>query len=170
MERMKIALLLALSLCAGALAPAANASVLYKSVAPNGVVTFSDTPPDNSDRVERIPMTFSAQQPSGGYTASGSSDGMPIYGSNPQQVAVANFEDLKSFDVAVAEANERVDRAERALAEARSATISRFEGLRLAGARPGPDDVARIEASKRDVLLARQSLLETLRAKNRSTR
>lgn len=168
MECMKIALALAVCLSAAALAPAASASVLYKSVAPNGVVMFSDTPPADSDRVERIPMTFSGQS-SNGYTSSGGSgDGAPIYGSNPSQVvAVANFDDLKSFDVAVAEANERVDRAERALAEARAATLSRFEGLRLAGARPNADDVARIEASKRDVLLARQSLLETLRARNR---
>ena len=165
---MKIPLALALSLSAVALAPAASASVLYKSVAPNGVVMFSDTPPDNSDHVERIPMTFSGQA-SNGYTSSGGSDGAPIYGSDPAQVvAVANFDDLKSFDVAVAEANERVDRAERALAESRAATLSRFEGLRLAGARPNADDVARIEASKRDVLLARQSLLETLRARNRN--
>lgn len=163
---MKIALVLAASLALGALAPSAHASVLYKSVAPNGVVTFSDTPPDNSDRVERIPMTFSGQ-PSNGYTSSGSASGLPIYGTNPSHVAVANFDDLKSFDLAVAEANERVDRAERALAEARSNTISRLEGLRLAGARPNAGDVARIEASKRDVLLARQSLLETLRARNR---
>lgn len=164
---MKIALALAVSLSAAALAPAANASVLYKSVGANGVVMFSDTPPANSDRVERIPMTFSGPSSNGYVSSGGSNDGSPIYGSNTQVVAVANFDDLKSFDVAVAEANERVDRAERALAEARAATLSRFEGLRLAGARPNPDDVARIEASKRDVLLARQSLLETLRARNR---
>lgn len=162
---MKIALAIAAPLALAALAAPAHANVLYKSVAPNGVVTFSDTPPDNADQVERIPMTFSGQA-SNGYTAAGSSGGMPIYGDNPSQVAVANFEDLKAFDVAVAQANERVDRAERALAAARAATLSRFEGLRLAGTRPTRDDVARIESIKRDVLLARQSLLETLRARN----
>ena len=165
MEGMKVALAIAVSLSLGALAPAADANVLYRSVGSNGVVMFSDTPPENADRVERIPMTFQGQT-SNGFTSSGSSSGMPIYGANPTPVAVGNFEELKSFDVAVAEANERVDRAERALAEARSATISRFEGLRLAGARPTAEDIARIESSKRDVLLARQSLLETLRARN----
>ena len=162
---MKIARAIAASLALAIAAAPACANVLYKSVAPNGVVTFSDTPPDNADLVERIPMTFSGQ-PSDGYTAAGSGDGMPIYGDNPSQVAVANFEELKAFDVAVAEANERVDRAERALAAARAATLSRREGLRLAGAQLTRDDIARIESIKRDVLLARQSLLETLRARN----
>lgn len=166
MGGMKIALALASGLAWAATATSAQASVLYKSVAANGVVTFSDTPPENADRVERIPMTF-AGQPSNGFTSSGGSDGMPIYGANPSYVAVANFEDLKSFDASIAEANERVDRAERALAEARSASLSRFEGLRLAGSRPSAGDAARIESMKRDVLLARQTLLETLRARNR---
>ena len=167
---MKIALALLSSLTLGAFAAPAQASVLYKSVGSNGVVMFSDTPPENTDRVERIPMTYPRQPASPSVASGGSGDGMPIYGAGASTVAVANFDDLKSFDASVAEANERVDRAERALAEARSATLSRFEGLRLAGARPTADDVARIEASKRDVLLARQSLLETLRARNRAWR
>ena len=146
-----IALLLALA----ALAAPAGATVLYKSVAPNGVVMFSDTPPDNADRVERIPMTFSG--PSNGYTSSGSA---------PVQVAAARFDELKSFDQAVAEANTRVDQAEAALAAARRSSLSPLEGLRLASNRGSLDDAARVENARRDVLLARQSLLETLRARN----
>jgi hypothetical protein len=146
---------IALLLWLAALAAPAGATVLYKSVAPNGVVMFSDTPPDNTDRVERIPMTFSG--PSSGYTSSGAA---------PVQVAAARFDELKSFDQAVAEANARVDQAEAALAAARRSTLSPLEGLRLAANRPGPDDASRVESARRDVLLARQSLLETLRARN----
>lgn len=146
-----IALLLALA----ALAAPAGATVLYKSVAPNGVVMFSDTPPEHADRIERIPMTFSG--PSSGYTSSGSA---------PVQVAAARFDELKSFDQAVAEANARVDQAESALAAARRSSLSPLEGLRLAGNRGTTEDAARVENARRDVLLARQSLLETLKARN----
>jgi hypothetical protein len=166
---MKIIHALALSLSVTAFVPAAQASVLYKSVSANGVVTFSDTPPENADRVERIPMTFQGSASSAGYTSSGSgAPGAPIYG-NATPVAVARFDELKTMDVAVSDANARVDHAENALAAARRGTWSPHDGLRLAGSRATVDDVARVEAIKRDVLLARQSLLETLRSKNAVT-
>ena len=142
-------------LCAAAFAMPASATVLYKSVGANGVVMFSDTPPDNAERVERIPMTF--QGSSNGYTAAGSA---------PVQVAAARFDELKSFDQAVAEANARVDQAEAALAAARRASLSPLEGLRLVSTRASMEESNRVELARRDVLLARQLLLETLKARN----
>lgn len=166
---MKLIHALALSLSVSAFVPAAQASVLYKSVSANGVVTFSDTPPDNAQRVERIPMAFQGSPATGAYSSPGSSAaGAPIYG-NSAPVAVARFDELKTMDVAVSDANARVDHAENALAAARRGTWSPHDGLRLAGARATVDDVARVEAIKRDVLLARQTLLETLRSRNSVT-
>lgn len=152
---MKFAGSLSFLLVGAWLAMPAHATVLYKSVAPNGVVMFSDTPPEDADRVERIPMTFSG--PSNGYTAAGA----PTV-----QVAASRFDELKSFDQAVAEANARVDQAEAALAAARRSSLSPLEGLRLASSRADVETSNRVELARRDVLLARQSLLETLKARN----
>ena len=152
MRRTLIALALA------SLALPAGATVLYKSVGPNGVVSFSDRPPEHTDRYQEIPMAFS-----------GAGNGSPAYvssGSTTPAVAAARFDELKSYDQAVAQANARVDAAESALAQARRPTWSPYDGLRLAGSHATVDHVARVEMHKRDVLLARQTLLETLRARN----
>jgi hypothetical protein len=152
---MKFAGSLSVVAALAALALPAQATVLYKSVSPNGVVMFSDRPPEDADRVERIPMTFSGQ-----------TQGWASAGAAPTTVAVARLDELKSFDQAVAEANARVDQAEAALAAARRSSLSPLEGLRLASTRSSVDESNRVEMARRDVLLARQSLLETLRARN----
>lgn len=142
------------------LALPAGATVLYKSVGANGVVSFSDRPPEDTDRYQEIPLSFAGQGQANGaaYVSSGASQ---------PAVAVARFDELKSFDQAIAQANARIDAAESALAQARRPTWSPHEGLRLSGSRATPEDVARVEMHKRDVLLARQSLLETLKARSR---
>ena len=149
-----------IALAIAAFAFPAGASVLYKSVGPNGVVSFSDRPPDDTDRYQEIPLAFSA-------TGNGNGAAYVSSGGPQPGVAVARLDELKSFDQVVAQANARVDAAENALAQARRPTWSPYEGLRLGGTQATVDDVARVEMHKRDVLLARQTLLETLKARSK---
>ncbi|MGE5095186.1 MAG: DUF4124 domain-containing protein [Betaproteobacteria bacterium] len=133
-------------LLAAALAPQAQATVIYKSVSPTGVLQFSDTPPDEHSRLLEQRDLGAAPRSS-----------IEILRSSALPM------DPLASDDAVARAAAQVDLAEHALALARRATWSPMEGLRLKGPRRTAADAERIEYYKRSVLLARQSLLETLK-------
>jgi hypothetical protein len=149
MEKLRgIAAVLALSL---ATVPAA-AGMLYKSVGPNGVIQFSDTPPSDSSLVlERRPIETLTS-----VTAASHSNG----------VAVSQSLDA---DESIARANAQVDLAEHALALARRSIWSELDGLRLATHRATVSDVERVEFYKRGVLAARQNLMEVLHLRGTPT-
>lgn len=143
----RVAAALALSLAA----VPAGASMLYKSVGPNGVVQFSDTPPgDSSVVLERRPIDS-------------------IGSVRPVATTAVMNVSLLDADDAVARASAQVDLAEHALALARRAMWSELEGLRLTTHRPSAPDMERVEFYKRGVLNARQNLMEMLRARSSPT-
>ena len=148
-ERMKIRY--AAALLVAVLAQPAGASVLYKSVDPNGTVTFSDVPPaDGARLVESRPMA--PPSPSSEPTL-------------PQPAtAMEQAFQLLDYDQALREANERVDLAERALAQARAGhATTRRPGLNNASLSVA--DHERVEFYKRDLRAARMALTELLRSR-----
>ena len=148
--------LLALALFAATALPAA-ANTLYKSVDANGTVMFSDTPPPEGTRIleERVI----------GAPASSYSYGSP--GTNGPGSRLEEAFALIDSDAALAQANARVDMAERALAQARGGPAPRTEGLRLPVATQVSNNVNsdHVEFCKRDLKLARQALLDLLRSR-----
>jgi hypothetical protein len=127
---------------------AASAAVLYKSVGPNGVVEFSDTPPQGNAVVIESRALGRPSASAAVASASSGSDGMPIY-----------------EDGSLARANAELDLAEHALAEALRAIGSPLAGLRLSAGRATSADLQRIAFYRRNVQLARTNLLEILRSR-----
>ena len=138
-------------LLAVALAPAAHAAVLYKSVGPNGVIEFSDQPPSaNAKLIEQRDLAAPAPSQAANGTMAGTARGtLPI-------------EALENDDE-VMRASQQVDLAEHALALARRGVWSPTEGLRLQRISRSASDDQRIEYYKRGVLLARQNLVEVMK-------
>ena len=123
----------------------ARAAVLYKSVSPDGVVEFSDLPPDKNRLVDRIQL---------------SQDGIPT---TPHVAPGPSTDPVVDMDGAVASASAQLDLAEHALALARQPFAATGDPLRLAASRPARGDVERIEYFKRGVIVARQNLMEVLK-------
>ena len=124
----------------------AHAGELYKSVDSDGRVTFSDTPPSGAVTVQRIATSESAK-PSVASAA-------PVY------LALVD-----GLDEAVAQANAKVDMAERALANARSGLLG-HDPLSLNPARLSRSDSQQLEFFKRDVQAARRNLMRVLQQRN----
>ena len=123
----------------------AGAGMLYKSVGPNGVIQFSDTPPsDASLVVERRSTETSTSN-------------------------AVNVSQSLDADESLVRANAQVDLAEHALALARRSMWSELDGLRLSTQRATVSDVERIEFYKRGVLAARQNLMEVLHMRSSPT-
>jgi hypothetical protein len=152
MPRMHLAprIVLAFAACALA-APSAGATTLYKSIAPNGVIQFSDTPPENGVVVEERRVD-------------GGGDGQPIVGNpvlafeNPLEATGTGI----PLDDALARANAQVDLAEHQLALARGSAWTPREGLRLASPRRARTDDERIAFYEGNLKIARAHLLELL--------
>jgi hypothetical protein len=140
-------------LCCAALTAPASAAVLYKSVGPNGVLQFSDLPPEQGQVVERIRIPDAA--------APGAAVTVAIDAGMPR-------EDPAETDAAVARASAQLDLAEHSLAEARHTVIGDYDPLRLASTRMSRSDQARLDFYKTNVLAARQVLLEVLKTKRKS--
>ena len=155
MKRTLVVALLAMN--AVATTPAV-ATMLYKSVSPNGTVMFSDVPPPSDARIleERAIPDNRANT------------GSPITNVS----AVSTMASMESMfdDGAIGRANAQVDAAERALAEARRGTWAPVEGLRLTGSRRTPTDEERIEYYKKNVQIARQYLMDLLRERKLASR
>ena len=137
---------IALAVVLAALAFPATGAMLYKSVGPNGTVTFSDVPPSADSRL----LEQRAISSQGSITTIAAT-------------TVASVANLLDFDAAVAQANAQVDLAEHALALARREHWSPRDGLRLTGKRLTLADRDRLEFYQRNVKIARQSLMELLR-------
>src|SRR5258706_12543236 len=129
-----------------AVASAAHANTLYKSVDRDGRVTFSDVPIDGAVTVTRIESSDSAKPPEGGNA--------PVY------LALAD-----GMDEAVAEANAKVDLAEHALALERRSLID-DNPLSLEGVRLSRADTQRPEFFKQGVASARRNLMRVLKQRN----
>ena len=140
MERMILAAA-ALALYAGT-----SAATVYKSVDPDGRITFSDTPVQGAVTVQRMDTSES--------TKAAESAREPIY------LALAD-----SFDEAVVRANEKLDMAEHALAVARSALLG-HDPLSLRSVGFSRTEAKQLEFYKRDVNLARRDLLRVLKQRN----
>lgn len=151
---------LALALALALLPAAAAGSVLYKSVDANGIVTFSDTPPQDGSRVleqRPLPSSHPAPAPSAQY-------GMPMPGPVPA-------EQMLDFDAAIAGANAKVDEAERALAQARrDLSLTKDIGVRLHPTRLASEDDQRLESYRNNVKIARRHLMELLRERRLALR
>jgi hypothetical protein len=122
------------------------ATVLYKSIGPNGVIEFSDRPPEGNAVV--LESRSLGRDAAATDTAAVESQGAPIY-----------------EDAVLARANAQLDLAEHALAEALRAIGSPLAGLRLATGRATAADLQRIDFYRRNVQLARTNLLQVLRAR-----
>ena len=142
----------ALLLTTATLASPAMATVLYKSIAANGVVEFSDVPPtDSSKLVEEREIGRSGLAPAAAITTAAVVQTTPLA-----------MESLIA-DEAVARASEKVDLAEHALAVARQGLWSPRDGLHLRSPGRTAADEQRLDYFKRGVLAARQALMDTLR-------
>ena len=133
------------------LAVPAGANVLYKSVDANGTVTFSDVPPADGSRLleQRMLGSPAAEAP-----------GAP----NAPAAGLEEAFQMLDYDKALQQANERVDLAERALAQARAG--------HAATPRPGMNNASisiadheRVEFYMRDLRAARQALMDLLRSR-----
>jgi hypothetical protein len=156
MPAMHIPRALALAIAACTLVPAAaSATTLYKSIGPNGVVQFSDTPPENGVVVEE---RIVGDAGSLGQAVPGAA-GAPLAFANPLEAIAAGV----PLDEALARANAQVDLAEHQLALARGSAWTRREGLRLDAPRRKPTDAERVAFYERNLGIARAHLLELLR-------
>jgi hypothetical protein len=134
----------------------AAATILYKSVAANGVIQFSDTPPENARVVEVRPIV-NAPAAAGGFSSGGS--GLLEAFENPLQTVADGTEN----DAPLARANAQVDLAEHALALARRNLWRQLEGLRLEGGERSRTDQERIEFYRKNLAAARSNLMAALR-------
>lgn len=142
---------LALVLLATTLGGPAGASVLYKSVDPNGTVTFSDFPPPEGTRILEQRMLG---------TPPPETEAAP----NAPAPGLEEAFQMLDYDKALQQANQRVDLAERALAQARAghATTPR-PGMHNASISIA--DHERVEFYMRDLRAARQALMDLLRSR-----
>lgn len=131
---------------------AAHAAILYKSIGPNGVVQFSDTPPEKGVIVEQRKI---GDPPSMAPNAVSPVGALAL-------LSVGGVGDGAADDADLARANAQLDLAEHALALARRSTWSARDGLRLQGSDRSMADDARIEFYKRNLSSARQNLLNVL--------
>lgn len=133
-------------------------TVLYKSVSVNGVIQFSDTPPENARVVEIRPI---ADAPRAGSFASGARALIEAF-ENPLQTVADGTEK----DATLARANAQVDLAEHALALARRDLWRQLEGLRLGGGERSRTDQDRIEFYRKNLASARSNLMAALRQRS----
>ncbi len=139
--------LAAIALLACTSAPAA---VLYKSVSTTGVVEFSDLPPEQGRKLEQIRIP----------------DPASVAAATPIASGPSREEELR--DAAVARASAKLDVAEHALAQARRSIEEDADSMHMVSMRLSRADHDRLAFYKKDVLLARQELLEVLKEKRKA--
>jgi hypothetical protein len=144
---------LAIAACSFMAVPA-SATTLYKSIGANGVIRFSDTPPQDGVIVEK---RIVGDAGSGGEPMAGMPGG-PLAFENPLQAVDAGT----PLDEALARANAQVDLAEHQLALARGSAWTRNEGLRLPATRRAATDDDRVAFYERNLKVARAHLLELM--------
>lgn len=153
---MKSSLTLAFALAIAAAAPA-NAAVLYKSVDANGVVLFSDLPPDKGVEAKKILVPESTSAVPGATRAA------DVVAAGPIRV-----EQNYLGDEAVQRASLQVDMAEHALAMARRPIWEVADPMKLQGPTMTRADQERVEHYKKNLKVAQQQLADVLRGKLRA--
>lgn len=152
---MRVAALAALAL----LAAPADAGVLYKSIGPDGVVQFSDTPPATGVIVEQRPTGLAAA------IAPAASASALYPSAGPASNPLVALGDGSADDEALARANAQVDLAEHALALARRGTDVDSARMRLADAEHARTGDDRIAFYEHDLKVARSNLIEMLKSR-----
>ena len=129
----------------------AGAGVLYKSIAADGSVMFSDTPPQQG--VARLVETRILRD-------NGSPQQQP---SRNASTTLADTERLFATDEAIARANAQLDQAEHDLAVARRDTWSPRDGIGMMPTRFTMADEQRVRVYRVAALAARQALMDLIR-------
>lgn len=124
----------------------APASMLYKSVGPNGVIRFSDTPPDKGQIVAQVPLPDSS-------APAATNAGAPVIDASPE------------LDAAVRRAGDQLDLAEHALAMARRPVWSEPDMLRVGSPHLTSADRDRIAFYEGGVRRARRGVADAMRRK-----
>ena len=140
------------------LAPPASAAVLYKSVDSNGVVQFSDLPPEKGVEAKKIvvPETSSA--------VPGALRSPEVVASVPRSTQ----EHALASDEAVQRASMQVDMAEHALAVARRPLWEIADAANLAAPRMTNADRERVDFYRKSLKVAQQQLADLLRTRQRA--
>ena len=123
-----------------------SAATLYKSIGPNGVIQFSDTPPEKGQVVAQMNLPDHNASPS-------ANAGAPVQG--PAQ----------DYDAALEKANMQLDLAEHALAEARRPVWTEPDVLHVANTHPTRADYERIAYYEKGVRHARLAVADLMRRK-----
>ena len=124
----------------------APAAMLYKSIGPNGVIQFSDTPPEKGQIVAQMVL------PDRNAPATADA-GAPVQA--PAQ----------DYDAALDKANQQLDLAEHALAGARRPVWTEPDILHLGGAHMTRGDRERIAYYEKSVHHARLAVADVMRRK-----
>ncbi|HUQ28135.1 MAG TPA: DUF4124 domain-containing protein [Usitatibacter sp.] len=143
---------------AATLAMPAGAAVLYKSVDSNGVVQFSDLPPERGVEAKKILVPESSSAAPG---AVRTPDVVAAAPRSTPELALAS-------DDAVQRASLQVDMAEHALAVARRPLWDVADPMKLVGARMTNADRDRVEFYRKNLKIAQQQLADLLRTRQRA--
>lgn len=138
--------LVATALVLGLVALPSPAGTLYKSIGPNGVIQFSDIPPEKGQVVAQL--TFPGQD------AAASSDA-----GAPTQLPA------QQYDAALDKANIQLDLAEHALAQARRPVWTEPDVLRISAQRMTRGDRERVAYYEKAVRRARLAVADAMRRK-----
>lgn len=126
-----------------------NATVLYKSISPKGVIEFSDVPPSDRNVVVEQRALGSRAAPGSDLPArEGNMEGLPYV----------------VEDGSLTRANAQLDLAEHALAEALRSLGSPLQDMRLKTQASAAANAARIDFFRRNVQAARTNLMNVLKA------
>ena len=130
----------------------ASAGTLYKSVAQDGSLIFSDVPPPAGAKIieQKVIAVNGALKDAT---------------DNAATRAMGALQDMFDGDGALSKANADVDMAEHALALARRDLWSVRDGLRIKPTAKTAEDDKRLEYFKKNLLAARQALLDLVREK-----
>ena len=124
----------------------APAAMLYKSIGPNGVVQFSDMPPEKGELVAQVQL--------GDRNAAAAPNvGSPV------------VESSQELDAALERASAQLDLAEHALALARRPVWSEPDVLHVSSPHLSPPDRDRIAYYENGVRLARRAVADAMRRK-----
>ena len=123
-----------------------SAATLYKSIGPNGVIQFSDTPPEKGQVVAQMNLPDRGASPS-------ANAGAPLQGP------------ALDYDAALDKANMQLDLAEHALAEARRPVWTEPDILHIGAPRMKRTDYERIAYYEKSVRFARLTVADLMRRK-----
>ncbi|HEX4782205.1 MAG TPA: DUF4124 domain-containing protein [Usitatibacter sp.] len=134
-----------LAAIAAAIALPVPAAMLYKSIGPNGVVQFSDLPPEKGQVVAQMVL--------------------PDRDAAPKPGAGAPVAPPEEFDAALQKANVQLDLAEHSLATARRPVWSEPDVIHIVSRPIARPDRERIAYYEKNVRLARLAVADLMRRK-----